>query len=57
MRLIFVIWLVAIMFALSKVRMLLEGDPAGWLARSLGFSLPLFAVYYFVRWARRKWSP
>ncbi len=54
MRLIFVVWLVVILYSASNLGMLSHGDVGGWLGRSLGVALPLFAIYYLVQWVRKK---
>jgi hypothetical protein len=56
MRLIFLIWLVAVIYSVSQFPMALHGDIGGWLARSAGFGLPILGVYYGVQWAKRKFG-
>lgn len=57
MRLIFIIWLVVILFSLSRLGpMFARGDVGGWFAQSIGFALPLFGIYYGVRWVKKKWK-
>ncbi len=55
MRAIFLIWLVVILFSLSRLGPLAaRGDIGGWVGQTLGFALPLFGVYYLVRWIKTK---
>jgi hypothetical protein len=55
MKLTFIIWLVVLMFSLSRLGpMLSRGDVGGWIGQTLGFALPLFGVYYGVRWLKGK---
>jgi len=55
MRAIFVIWLVVILFSLSRLGPLAaRGDIGGSVGQTLGFALPLFGVYYLVRWMKTK---
>jgi hypothetical protein len=55
LRVIFIIWLVVILYSLSRVGpMFARGDIGGWAGQTVGFALPLFGIYYLVRWIRTK---
>ena len=53
LRLIFLLWLIVIMFSLSRL-VDSHGDIAGWIGESLGFGLPIIGIYYGVQWFRKK---
>lgn len=55
MRAIFIIWLVVILYSLSRLGpMSARGDIGGWIGQTVGFALPLFGIYYLVRWIRAR---